>query len=148
MRVLVVEDDPGFALSVKKGLAEASCRVDVAPNGTMAFASHVVNCYDVLILDVTLPDRNRFDVLRELRERDVCTPVVCLTAKKTVDLRVTARKSRVTHYLAKPFSLAEPFARIHAVQPQRGGDDPQARVRHGLSAYGKRDSRARQSASP
>ncbi len=115
MRVLVAEDDPGIASFVRKGLTEASCAVDVAASGHDAFRLGCCQSYDVMILDVMLPGRDGFGILRELRERDVRTPVICLTAKDTVEDRVTGLNLGADDYLVKPFSFAELYARIHAV---------------------------------
>lgn len=115
MRVLVVEDDPGIASFVKKGLAEASCAVDVASDGHDGFRLGCDQPYDVMVLDIMLPGRDGFDVLRAWRDRDIRTPVICLTARDGVDDRVTGLNLGADDYLAKPFSFAELFARIHAV---------------------------------
>lgn len=121
MRVLVVEDDPGIASFVKKGLTEASCAVDVARTGHDGFRLGCDEPYDVMILDIMLPGRDGFDVLRALRERDVRTPVICLTARDGVDDRIMGLNLGADDYLAKPFSFAELFARIHAVLRRADG---------------------------
>jgi heavy metal response regulator len=115
VRVLVVEDDPGIASFIRKGLTEASYAVDVVGNGHDGFRLGCDTPYDVIVLDVMLPGRDGFDVLRSLRERDIRTPVICLTAKDTVDDRVTGLNLGADDYLVKPFSFAELFARIHAI---------------------------------
>ena len=147
MRVLVVEDDPGIASFVEKGLAEASCAVDVVGNGHDGFRLGSTKPYDVLILDVMLPGRDGFDVLRELRERDVRTPVICLTARDTVADRVTGLNLGADDYLPKPFSFAELLARIHAVlrrseglstKPIIVGDMTIDLLRRGVARAGKR----------
>ncbi len=147
MRVLVVEDDPGIASFVRKGLTEASCAVDVAQNGHDGFRLGCEVPYDVMILDVMLPGRDGFGVLRELRERDIRTPVICLTARDTVEDRVTGLNLGADDYLAKPFSFTELFARIHAVlrrseglttQPIVVGDMAIDLLRRGVSRAGKR----------
>jgi heavy metal response regulator len=147
MRVLVVEDDPGVASFVKKGLTEASCVVDVAANGHDGLRLGCAQPYDVMILDVMLPGRDGFSILRELRERDVRTPVICLTARDTVDDRVTGLDLGADDYLVKPFSFAELFARIHAVlrrseglaaKPIIMGDMTIDLLRRSVSRAGKR----------
>lgn len=115
MRVLVVEDDPSIASFVRKGLCEASCAVDVARNGHDGFRLGCEEPYDVMILDVMLPGRDGFDVLRAWRERDIRTPVICLTARDTVEDRVTGLNLGADDYLPKPFSFLELHARINAV---------------------------------
>lgn len=121
MRVLVVEDDPGIASFVKKGLTEASCAVDVVRDGHDGFRLGCDEPYDVMILDIMLPGRDGFDVLRAWRERDIRTPVICLTARDGVGDRVTGLNLGADDYLTKPFSFAELFARIHAVLRRADG---------------------------
>lgn len=147
MRVLVVEDDPGIASFVKKGLTEASCAVDVVGDGHDGFRLGCDEPYDVMILDIMLPGRDGFDVLRALRERDVRTPVICLTARDSVEDRITGLNLGADDYLAKPFSFAELFARIHAVlrradglttKPIVVGDMTIDLLRRSISRSGKR----------
>ena len=147
MRVLVVEDDPGIASFVKKGLTEESCAVDVAHNGHDGLRLGCDEPYDVMILDVMLPGRDGFGVLRELRERDIRTPVICLTARDAVEDRVIGLNLGADDYLAKPFSFAELFARILAVlrrseglatKPIVVGDMTIDLLRRGVTRAGKR----------
>ena len=121
MRVLVVEDDAGIASFVKKGLTEASCAVDVARNGHDGFRLASTEPYDVMILDIMLPGRDGFDVLRELRERNVRTPAICLTARDAVEDRVTGLNLGADDYLSKPFSFSELLARMNAVVRRSDG---------------------------
>ena len=121
MRALVVEDDPGIASFVRKGLAEASYAVDVAGNGHEGLRLGSAEPYDVIILDVMLPGRDGFSVLQELREREVRTPVICLTARDVVDDRITGLNLGADDYLPKPFSFAELLARMHAVMRRSEG---------------------------
>lgn len=123
MRVLVVEDDPAIASFLKKGLVESSCAVDVAQNGHDGFQLGSTNPYDVMILDVMLPGRGGFDLLHDLRERSIRTPVICLTARDTVEDRITGLNLGADDYLAKPFSFAELLARIRAVLRRTEGLD-------------------------
>lgn len=115
MRVLVVEDDPGIASFVRKGLAEASFAVDVVGTGHDGLRLGVEVPYDAIVLDVMLPGRDGFDVLREMRERDIRTPVICLTARDAIEDRVTGLNLGADDYLVKPFSFTELLARIQAV---------------------------------
>ena len=115
MRALVVEDDPAIAFFVTKGLAESSYAVDVATNGHEGLRLGSAEPYDVIILDIMLPGRDGFSILRELREREVRTPVICLTARDAVDDRITGLNAGADDYLPKPFSFAELLARMHAV---------------------------------
>jgi len=121
MRVLVIEDEPGVAGFLKKGLREASYAVDLVDNGSDGFREAVSVTYDVIILDLMLPGMDGFSILRELRSRDIRTPVICLTARDTVDDRIKGLDLGADDYLAKPFSFSELLARIRALL-RRGHD--------------------------
>lgn len=82
MRVLVIEDEPGVAGFVRKGLREASYAVDLTDNGVDGFNLACSNEYDVIVLDLMLPGKDGFTILHELRSRAVRTPVICLTARE------------------------------------------------------------------
>lgn len=115
MRVLIVEDDPGIGSFVKKGLTEMSCAVDLAHDGLDAFHLACTEAYDCLILDLMLPGKDGFSILRDLRERDVHTPVICLTARDGVEDRIKGLNLGADDYLPKPFRFAELWARMNAV---------------------------------
>lgn len=115
MRVLVVDDDLGIASFVKKGLIEMSCAVDLAHDGIDGFHLGCTEVYDCLILDLMLPGKDGFSILRDLRERDLNTPVICLTARDGVEDRIKGLNLGADDYLPKPFSFAELWARMHAV---------------------------------
>ncbi len=115
MRLLLIEDEPGVAAFVQRGLREASYAVDVSNNGTEGLNLARRENYDLIILDLMLPGKDGFAVLRELRDRGIQTPVICLTARDTVDDRVKGLDLGADDYLAKPFSFAELLARIRAL---------------------------------
>ena len=115
MRVLVVEDEPKMAALVARALREDGHPADVAARGEDAIWMAVASPYDAIVLDVMLPERDGFDVLRELRERKVWTPVLMLTARDAVADRVGALDSGADDYLTKPFSFAELLARLRAI---------------------------------
>jgi DNA-binding response OmpR family regulator len=115
MRVLLVEDEPRMANVIAKGLREQSYAVDVAPNGDAALYQTSVNDYDLIVLDVLLPQRDGFEVCRELRTRGNTTPVLMLTARATIDDRLTGFDAGADDYLTKPFSFRELLARIRAL---------------------------------
>ena len=121
MRVLVVEDEPGVAAFLKKGLREASYAVDVADNGVDGAHLAATEGYDLIVLDLMLPGKDGFTILRELRSLDCRTPVICLTARDSVDDRVKGLDLGADDYLAKPFSFTELLARIRALL-RRGQD--------------------------
>ncbi|HVP11264.1 MAG TPA: heavy metal response regulator transcription factor [Phycisphaerae bacterium] len=115
MRVLVIEDEPGVAAFVRRGLREAGFAVDLADNGDDGSHMACAESYDLIILDLMLPRRDGFSILGELRGRGITTPVICLTARDAVDDRVKGLDLGADDYLAKPFSFAELLARIRAI---------------------------------
>jgi len=121
MRVLVIEDEPGVAGFLKKGLREASYAVDLVDNGSDGLRKAVSVTYDAIVLDLMLPGMDGFSILREIRSRDIRTPVICLTARDAVDDRIKGLDLGADDYLAKPFSFSELLARIRALL-RRGRD--------------------------
>jgi two-component system copper resistance phosphate regulon response regulator CusR len=115
VRVLVVEDDKRVARFIEKGLREASYAVDLADNGDAGLRLAQGGGYDVIVLDLMLPGRDGFSVLTTLREYGVTTPVICLTARDSVEDRIRGLDLGADDYLAKPFSFAELMARIRAL---------------------------------
>ena len=115
MRILLVEDEPRMANVIAKGLREQSYAVDVAQDGAAGLYQTSINDYDVIILDVLLPERDGYEVCRELRARGDSTPVLMLTARAAVDDRLTGFDAGADDYLTKPFSFRELTARIRAL---------------------------------
>ena len=115
MRVLVVEDEPKMAALIARALREEGHPTDLAARGEDAVWMAVASPYDAIVLDVMLPERDGFEVLRELRSRKVWTPVLMLTARDAVTDRVDALDSGADDYLTKPFSFAELLARLRAI---------------------------------
>jgi len=119
MRVLLVEDDPELAAVLETGLAEHGFHV-VRESGFVAGRSRaVLGAFDVIILDVMLPGGTGFDLCRALREHDIGTPVLMLTARDAVDDRVRGLDSGADDYLTKPFAFRELVARLHALARRR-----------------------------
>ena len=98
-----------------KGLREHSYAVDLAEDGESGLYQTSINDYDVIVLDVLLPQRNGFDVCSELRRRGITTPILMLTARAAVEDRLTGFNAGADDYLTKPFSFRELLARIHAL---------------------------------
>ncbi len=115
MRVLVVEDEPAIADFVVRGLTEHGNAVDLARNGTEALEFAAVGSFDVIVLDVMLPEVDGLTVCRRLRERGDKTPVLMLTARDTVDDRVRGLNIGADDYLVKPFAFVELVARVGAL---------------------------------
>jgi DNA-binding response OmpR family regulator len=115
MRILVVEDDHKVASFIQQGLEQEGHAVDVLHDGTHAGdEAHAIN-YDVAVLDVMLPGRSGFQVLRDMRARRATLPVLMLTAKDTVDDRVAGLDSGADDYMVKPFAMPELTARVRAL---------------------------------
>jgi len=115
LRILLVEDEPRMANVIAKGLREQSYAVDIAEDGDAALYQASINDYDLIMLDVLLPVHDGFEVCRELRARADTTPVLMLTARATVDDRITGFDAGADDYLTKPFSFRELLARVRAL---------------------------------
>lgn len=115
MRVLVVEDDSELSDVLEHGLSEHG--FEIARESTFAGGRSraVLGAFDVIVLDVMLPGGSGFDLCRTLRDRNVGTPVLMLTARDTVDDRVQGLDSGADDYLTKPFAFRELVARLHAL---------------------------------
>ncbi len=110
-----MEDDPGIARFVAKGLREQAFAVDVTGNGEDALYKSTINDYDAIILDVMIPGRDGFSVCRELRATGSVVPVIMLTARDTVQDRITGLDIGADDYLTKPFAVTELLARLRAL---------------------------------
>src|SRR5438552_4106339 len=115
MRILVVEDDQKVANFVQNGLEQEGCAVDVLREGTHAGDQARTIDYDAVVLDLMLPGRSGFQVLRDVRARKPTLPILILTAKDTVQERVAGLDGGADDYMVKPFALAELSARLRAV---------------------------------
>lgn len=115
MRILVVEDDKKVGRFLEKGLQEEQYAVDICRNGADALYYAQTNTYDVIILDIMLPGKDGFTICREMRENSILTPVIMLTAKDTVEDKISGLSEGADDYLTKPFSFEELLARIRAL---------------------------------
>ena len=115
MRALIVEDEVKMAGLLRRGLVEEGYAADVARSGEDALWMAGSTDYDAIILDVMLPGVDGFEVCRQLRDNDVWSPVLMLTARDGVEDRVAGLDSGADDYLTKPFSFAELLARLRAL---------------------------------
>jgi two-component system, OmpR family, response regulator len=115
MRALIIEDDQTIAEFVARGLREAGFAVEIAPDGDTGLALATDESYDVAIVDLMLPKRDGFAVIDELRRRGRATPVLILSARRSVDDRVRGLHAGGDDYLTKPFAFAELLARVQAL---------------------------------
>ncbi|KJH70036.1 response regulator [Aliterella atlantica] len=124
MRVLLVEDEPGIAQFVRQGLAEAGYAVDVAPDGRSGWDYAIAAEYDIIVLDIMLPEMDGLQLLRQLRSERIKSPVLLLTARDRIEDRVKGLDAGADDYLAKPFAFTELLARLRALlrRPPLQGD--------------------------
>ncbi len=115
MKILLVEDEAKTVTFLKKGLSENGFVLDVAQDGETGLHLATELSYDLVILDVLLPERDGWDVLQKLRERDRNMPVLFLTARDSVPDRVRGLKAGADDYLVKPFAFSELLARIWTI---------------------------------
>jgi two-component system OmpR family response regulator len=126
MRVLIVEDQPKLAALLARGLREEGHAADVAERGEDALWMAPAASYDAIVLDIMLPGIDGFEVCRRLRQNEVWTPVLMLTARDAVGDRVTGLDSGADDYLAKPFSFEELLARLRALTRRVPAERPVA----------------------
>jgi two-component system, OmpR family, response regulator len=115
VHVLVVEDDVRMAAALRRGLQAEGIIADVAVDGDEALRRIRAGAFDVVVLDVMLPDMDGFETCRRLRACGAWTPIIMLTARDAVTDRVRGLDSGADDYLTKPFSLAELLARLRAL---------------------------------
>jgi two-component system, OmpR family, response regulator len=115
VRALLVEDDDTIAGFVERGLREGGFAVDRFADGASGLEAAVSQPYDVAVVDVMLPKRDGLSLIEELRKRGVSTPVLILSAKRSVDDRVNGLQAGGDDYLTKPFAFAELLARVQAL---------------------------------
>ncbi len=115
MRALIIEDDPAIADFVARGLREAGFAVDVAHDGESGLEAALDQQPDVAIVDLMLPRRDGLSLIDELRRRGRATPVLILSARRSVDDRVRGLQAGGDDYLTKPFAFAELLARVQAL---------------------------------
>ena len=115
MRVLVVEDDKKVASFIQKGLEEEGLAVDVLHDGDDAGVQAQMVDYDCVVLDLMLPGRSGFQVLRDIRSKKSDLPVLILSAQASPEERVAGLNGGADDYMGKPFILAEVSARIRAL---------------------------------
>lgn len=115
MRILVVEDDKRIADFIKKGLEQEGFVVSLAHDGVEGYAAAKYHEFDLIVIDVMMPEMDGIAVLQKLRQNKDETPVLVLSAKGTVDDRIKGLRAGGDDYMVKPFSFAELVARIDAL---------------------------------
>ncbi|HVH55649.1 MAG TPA: response regulator transcription factor [Vicinamibacterales bacterium] len=113
-RILLVEDEPGLVLTLRDRLSREGYAVETATDGESGLSRAAGEAFDLVLLDVMLPRMGGFDVLKDLRKRNVETPVIMLTARSQVVDKVVGLKLGADDYVTKPFEMVELLARIEA----------------------------------
>ncbi len=128
MRILIIEDERRVFQFLKKGLQEESFVVDVATDGEQGSLLARTEDYDVIILDVMLPKKNGFEVLKEIKQARVTTPILVLSAKGDVENRVEGLNLGADDYLPKPFAFSEVLARVRSLIRRQSVDDERSSI--------------------
>jgi two-component system, OmpR family, response regulator len=115
MRILIVEDEKRVYEFLKKGFLSELFSVDVATDGARGSLLARTEPYDAIILDIMLPKKDGIEVLREIRQANITTPILILSARSDVDDRVEGLNLGADDYLPKPFSFSEVLARVRAI---------------------------------
>lgn len=123
MTILIVEDEQKLVDILKKALKAEKYAVDVAMDGEDGLQKAMKNNYELIILDIMLPKKDGTAVCKELRSREVHTPIIMLTARGTIEDRVKGLDIGADDYLVKPFGIDELFARMRAVMRRRKTTD-------------------------
>ena len=119
MRVLLIEDDRLIGEGLKLGLTKQQFVVDWFEDGKQGFEALFTTDYDAVVLDLTLPKMDGMDVLKKWRKENQDTPVLILTARDTLDERISGFQAGADDYLCKPFALMEVVVRLQALVRRR-----------------------------
>jgi len=123
MTILIVEDEKKLVEILKTALKSQYYTVDAAFDGEEGLNKALKNSYDLIILDIMLPKKDGLEVCRELRKRNIHTPIIMLTARGVTEDRVAGLDAGADDYLLKPFEMSELFARIRALSRRRKTTD-------------------------
>ncbi len=122
MRILIIEDDEVLANTLKEGLSEEGYAVDVAYSGDDGLYMAETMPYDVILLDLMLPEIDGFTILKRLRDKAIEVPVLILTARDSIDDKVEGLDRGADDYITKPFEFSELLARIRALIRRASGN--------------------------
>ena len=147
MRALIVEDDRAIAEFVARGLREAGFAADQAADGETGLDLALSEPYDVAIVDLMLPGRDGLSIIDELRRQGRTVPVLILSARRSVDDRVSGLQAGGDDYLTKPFAFAELLARVQALVRREAGLAQAARDELGDGTIVLHDQRAHRAGS-
>lgn len=113
MRLLIIEDEFNLADAIASKLKSEKFLVDIATDGEEGLYKALTNAYDLIILDVMLPHKNGFEILKMLREKEIDSKIIMLTAKSTLEDKLNGLENGANDYLTKPFHIDELLARIN-----------------------------------
>ncbi len=113
MRILIVEDEFNLADVIRKSLEKEKYVIDISGDGEEALYNIRSNIYDLVILDVMLPGMDGFEILKKMREEDIASKVIMLTAKSTLDDKLEELQNGANDYITKPFHIEELVARVN-----------------------------------
>ena len=133
MRVLLIEDEPQASQFIKKGLEENGFQVETADDGETGYEWASTTSFDLIVLDRMLPRMDGVEVCRRLRSQGVTTRILMLTARDTIDDRVTGLEGGADDYLNKPFAFRELVARLRALSRRANDQDPNRVETAGMS---------------
>src|SRR3954447_21981146 len=131
MRALIIEDDKKIASFVTRGLKEAGFAVDHAADGSSGLNLALREYYDTIILDIMLPKRDGLSIVDEVRRQKIHTPIIILSARRSVDDRIKGLEFGGDDYLIKPFSFSELLARVHALIRRANHEAEPTRITRG-----------------
>lgn len=128
MRILLVEDDQKIASFIIKGLKQAGFAIDYAADGEKGLNKALIGEYDAAVIDIMLPVLDGLSLIQEVRQQRVNTPVIVLSAKRSVDDRVRGLQAGGDDYLTKPFAFSELLARVQALIRRGKGESEPVRL--------------------
>ena len=114
-KILIIEDDPATLMGLEDTLKEENFNVSTVMSGKMGYEKALTGEYDLIILDLMLPEKNGIDVCKDLRRNEVNTPILMLTGKKEEIDKVLGLEIGADDYVTKPFSIRELVARVKAI---------------------------------
>lgn len=129
IRILAVEDDPTIRLLVKKALEHHGAVIEEADTAKEGKTKAITQEYDLIILDLRLPDGNGYDICEGIRDQGIKTPVLILSADHDTDVKVRNLNAGADDYLTKPFSIEELLARVEAIIRRTKGNDENVEIR-------------------
>ena len=127
MKVLVIEDDPSLREIICRSLEKERYVTEEAPDFQTALEKTADYTYDCILLDIMLPDGNGLDLLEELKKENKKENIIIISAKDSLEDKVTGLEQGADDYIVKPFEMKELLARVHAVLRRLGGDEAKAR---------------------